>query len=173
MAAQGGSAGYPEKNAPCPGAGFDENGYPTGDGYNGAYPWPDGFVPAGSAGQAGGTPSPAAKAAPEDLKKVRSMWKNIIAETSPAFRMALASAQVKYNAGDENDNRLFVVFTDFLAERKAELEGIIADKIGKQVEVKLMLEAEEDIQKNKLAEIDLDERIREFIHTDIEIVDEN
>lgn len=184
MAAQGGSAGYPEKNTPCPGAGFDENGYTTGDGYNGAYPWPDGFVPAGSAGQAGGTPSPVAKAAPEDLKKVRSMWKNIIAETSPAFRMALASAQVKYNAGDENDNRLFVVFTDFLAERytrnagqmaerKAELEGIIADKIGKQVEVKLMLEADEDIQKNKLAEIDLDERIREFIHTDIEIVDEN
>lgn len=36
-----------------------------------------------------------------------------------------------------------------------------------------MLEADEDIQKNKLAEIDLDERIREFIHTDIEIVDEN
>ena len=83
------------------------------------------------------------------------MWKNIIAETSPAFRMALASAQVKYNAGDENDNRLFVVFTDFLAERytrnagqmaerKAELEGIIADKIGKQVEVKLMLEADGD-----------------------------
>lgn len=184
MAAQGGSAGYLEKNAPCPGAGFNENGYPTGDGYSGAYPWPDGFAPAGSAGQAGGTPSPAAKAAPEDLKKVRSMWKNIIAETSPAFRMALASAQVKYNAGDENDNRLFVVFTDFLAERytrnagqmaerKAELEGIIADKIGKQVEVKLMLEADEDIQKNKLAEIDLDERIREFIHTDIEIVDEN
>ena len=184
MAAQGGSAGYPEKNAPCPGAGFDENGYPTGDGYSGAYPWPDGFAPAGSAGQTGGTPSPVAKAAPEDLKKVRSMWKNIIAETSPAFRMALASAQVKYNAGDENDNRLFVVFTDFLAERytrnagqmaerKAELEGIIADKIGKQVEVKLMLEADEDIQKNKLAEIDLDERIREFIHTDIEIVDEN
>lgn len=188
-AAYSGSAGYPGANesgsgAPYPDAGFDENGYPTGDGYNGAYPWPDGFVPAGGAGQAGGVPSPAAKAAPEDLKKVRSMWKNIIAETSAAFRMALASAQVKYNAGDENDNRLFVVFTDFLAERytrnagqmaerKAELESIIADKIGKQVEVKLMLAADEDIQKNKLAEIDLDERIREFIHTDIEIVDEN
>lgn len=185
----GNAAGYPGaggsgSGAPYPDAGFDENGYPTGDGYNGAYPWPDGFVPAGSAGQTGGMPSPVAKAAPEDLKKVRSMWKNIIAETSPAFRMALASAQVKYNASDENDNRLFVVFTDFLAERytrnagqmaerKAELESIIADKIGKQVEVKLMLAADEDIQKNKLAEIDLDERIREFIHTDIEIVDEN
>lgn len=75
-------------------------------------------------------------------------------------------------------------FTDFLASAipgmpdrwqsaRLRLEGIITDKIGKQVEVKLMLEADEDIQKNKLAEIDLDERIREFIHTDIEIVDEN
>ena len=201
MAAPGGAeypgengAPHPGGNAGClggsgtgalyPEAGFDEKGYPTGDGYNGARPWLDGFAPAGGAGQAGGTSSPVAKAAPEDLKKVRSMWKNIIAETSAAFRMALASAQVKYNAGNENDNRLFVVFTDFLAERytrnagqmaerKAELESIIADKIGKQVEVKLMLAADEDIQKNKLAEIDLDERIREFIHTDIEIVDEN
>lgn len=112
------------------------------------------------------------------------MWKNIIAETSPAFRMALASAQVKYNAGDENDNRLFVVFTDFLAERytrnagqmqsaRLSLRASLRIRSGKQVEVKLMLEADEDIQKNKLAEIDLDERIREFIHTDIEIVDEN
>ena len=179
-----GTAGQEGAGASYPGAGFDENGYPTGSGYDGAYPWPDGFAPAGGAGQTGSMSSSMAKAAPEDLKKVRSMWKNIIAETSAAFRMALASAQVKYNAGDENDNRLFVVFTDFLAERytrnagqmaerKAELESIIADKIGKQVEVKLMLAADEDIQKNKLAEIDLDERIREFIHTDIEIVDEN
>ena len=179
-----GTAGQEGAGASYPGAGFDENGYPTGSGYDGAYPWPDGFAPAGGAGQTGSMSSSMAKAAPEDLKKVRSMWKNIIAETSAAFRMALASAQVKYNAGDENDNRLFVVFTDFLAERytrnagqmaerKAELESIIADKIGKQVEVKLMLAADEDIQKNKLAEIDLDERIREFIHTDIEIVDEH
>lgn len=181
--ANGGGASF-QGGAEHPDGGFDENGYPAGNGYNGAYPWPDDYVPAGDAGQVGAAGVTVAKAAPEDLKKVRAMWKSIIAETSAAFRMALASAQVKYNAGEENDNRLFVVFTDFLAERytrnagqmaerKAELEGIIADKIGKQVEVKLMLAADEDIQRNKLAEIDLDERIREFIHTDIEIVDEN
>lgn len=78
---------------------------------------------------------PTAKAAPEDLKKVKAMWKNIIVETSAPFRLALASAEVKYNAQEENDNRLFVVFADFLAERyinnadrKRELESIIADK---------------------------------------------
>ena len=124
------------------------------------------------------------KAAPEDLKKIRSMWRSIIAETVGGFKMTLASAEVKYNAEDENDNRLFVVFTDYLAERytrnasqlearKAELESIIADKTGKQVEVKLMLAADEAAQKGNLAVIDLDERIREFIHTDIEITDEN
>ena len=142
-------------------------------------------VPAGGAGYnstAGNLePSlPTAKAAPEDLKKVKAMWKNIIVETSAPFRLALASAEVKYNAQEENDNRLFVVFADFLAERyinnadrKRELESIIADKTGKQVEVRFMLAADEGAHRGKLASIDIDERIREFIHADIEIEDEN
>ena len=142
-------------------------------------------VPAGGAGynSTAGNPEPplpAAKAAPEDLKKVKAMWKNIIVETSAPFRLALASAEVKYNAQEENDNRLFVVFADFLAERyinnadrKRELESIIADKTGKQVEVRFMLAADEGAHRGKLASIDIDERIREFIHTDIEIEDEN
>lgn len=141
-------------------------------------------VPAGGAGYStAGNPEPslpAAKAAPEDLKKVKAMWKNIIVETSAPFRLALASAEVKYNAQEENDNRLFVVFADFLAERyinnadrKRELESIIADKTGKQVEVRFMLAADEGAHRGKLASIDIDERIREFIHADIEIEDEN
>ena len=142
-------------------------------------------VPAGGAGynSTAGNPEPAlpiAKAAPEDLKKVKAMWKNIIVETSAPFRLALASAEVKYNAQEENDNRLFVVFADFLAERyinnadrKRELESIIADKTGKQVEVRFMLAADEGAHRGKLASIDIDERIREFIHADIEIEDEN
>ena len=142
-------------------------------------------VPAGGAGynSTAGNPEPllpTAKAAPEDLKKVKAMWKNIIVETSAPFRLALASAEVKYNAQEENDNRLFVVFADFLAERyinnadrKRELESIIADKTGKQVEVRFMLAADEGAHRGKLASIDIDERIREFIHTDIEIEDEN
>ncbi len=142
-------------------------------------------VPAGGAGynSTAGNPKPSlptAKAAPEDLKKVKAMWKNIIVETSAPFRLALASAEVKYNAQEENDNRLFVVFADFLAERyinntdrKRELESIIADKTGKQVEVRFMLAADEGAHRGKLASIDIDERIREFIHADIEIEDEN
>ena len=142
-------------------------------------------VPAGGAGynSTAGNPDPSlptAKAAPEDLKKVKAMWKNIIVETSAPFRLALASAEVKYNAQEENDNRLFVVFADFLAERyinnadrKRELESIIADKTGKQVEVRFMLAADEGAHRGKLASIDIDERIREFIHADIEIEDEN
>ena len=141
-------------------------------------------VPAGGAGYStAGNPEPSlpiAKAAPEDLKKVKAMWKNIIVETSAPFRLALASAEVKYNAQEENDNRLFVVFADFLAERyinnadrKRELESIIADKTGKQVEVRFMLAADEGAHRGKLVSIDIDERIREFIHADIEIEDEN
>ena len=142
-------------------------------------------VPSGGAGynSTAGNPEPSlptAKVAPEDLKKVKAMWKNIIVETSAPFRLALASAEVKYNAQEENDNRLFIVFADFLAERyinnadrKRELESIIADKTGKQVEVRFMLAADEGAHRGKLVSIDIDERIREFIHADIEIEDEN
>ncbi len=133
-------------------------------------------APGETAGQAGFYP----KAAPEDLKKVKAMWPKIIAETSGMLKTVLASAQVKYNAEDEQDNRLFIVFPDFLAERvigskdkKQEIESIIADRTGKQVEVQMMLAADEGAQRNRLASVEVDEIINEFIHADIEIVDEN
>lgn len=116
------------------------------------------------------------KAAPEDLQKVRSMWKSIIGDTSGMFRVVLSAAEPKFNVQDASDMKLYVVFADFLAERyidnkdrKAELEQIIADRTGKQVEVKFVLAADEGIQKSSLSAIEIDERIHEFIHTDIEI----
>ncbi len=119
-------------------------------------------------------------AAPEDLQQVCSMWKAIIAQTEGMFRVVLAAAQPKYNAQDENDGRLFVVFADFLAERyidnvqkKTELEQIIEEKTGKHVEVKFVLAADEQIRRGTLATIDLEERIHEFIHMDIEIEQED
>lgn len=149
-------------------------------------------VPAGpgKSGEATGWQAPEAeaspeemeykKAAPEDLKRVKSMWKSIIAETSGRFKVVLSAAEPKFNAQDPQDNRLFVVFADFLAEpylnntqTKEMLEQIIRDKAGCQVEVKFVLAADEGIQKGSLASIDLEERIREFIHTDIEIEEEN
>ncbi len=116
------------------------------------------------------------KAAPEDLQKVRSMWKSIIGDTSGMFRVVLSAAEPKFNVQDASDMKLYVVFADFLAERyidnkdrKAELEQIIADRTGKQIEVKFVLAADEGIQKGSLSAIEIDERIHEFIHTDIEI----
>jgi DNA polymerase-3 subunit gamma/tau len=123
---------------------------------------------------------PVRKAAPEDLKKVRAMWKSIVSDTKGMFRVVLSAAEPKFNAQDEKDGRLFVVFADFLAERyldnterRQELEQIIADRTGVQVEVKFVLAADEGIQKGNLSKIELEERIHEFIHTDIEIEDEN
>lgn len=120
------------------------------------------------------------KAAPEDLQKVRSMWKSIIGDTSGMFRVVLSAAEPKFNVQDASDMKLYVVFADFLAERyidnkdrKAELEQIIADRTGKQVEVKFVLAADEGIQKGSLSAIEIDERIHEFIHTDIEIEEES
>ena len=58
------------------------------------------------------------KAAPEDLQRVMSMWPSIVAQTTGRFKMTLISAVPKYNAAGE-DNRLFVVFSDFIGERYA------------------------------------------------------
>ena len=58
------------------------------------------------------------KAAPEDLQRVMSMWPSIVAQTTGRFKMTLISAVPKYNAAGE-DNRLFVVFSDFMGERYA------------------------------------------------------
>ena len=120
------------------------------------------------------------KAAPEDLQRVRSMWKNILAKTDGIFRSVLASAEPKFNAHDASDNKLYVVFADFLGERylnntqcRTELERIIADCVGKQVEVQFVLAADEGIQRGRLSSIDIEERIHEFIHTDIEIEGES
>ncbi len=135
-----------------------------------------GMMPGGGTGM---TAAPYFRMAPEDLQQVKSMWRSIVAETSGMFRVVLSAAEPKFNAQDAQDGRLYVVFADFLAERyldsaerKAELEQIIADKTGKRIEVRFVLAADEGIQKGSLAAIDLEERIHEFIHTDIEIEDE-
>ncbi len=126
------------------------------------------------------TAAPYQKTAPEDLKQVRAMWKSIISETSGRFRVLLSSAEPKFNVQDDSDGRLYVVFADFLAEhyldnrdRIEELEQIIAEKIGKRVEVKFVLAADEGIQRVSLGKIDVDERIREVIHAEVEIEDED
>ncbi len=144
---------------------------------------PGGFDPAqggcggpgaGPGGPAG--PFPMEAAAPEDLQRVMQNWRGIVNATHGRFRAALASAVPKFNA-DGEDGRLFVVFADFLAEpylqnteKKEELEQIIAGKIGKKVEVKFLLQADEHLSKEKLSRINVDNALKS-IHAEIAIED--
>ncbi len=114
------------------------------------------------------------KAAPEDLQRVMSMWPSIVAQTTGRFKMTLISAVPKYNATGE-DNRLFVVFSDFMGERyandpeaKKQLETIISGRLGKEVEVKMVLPDEEHLAPGRLAKINVSDGLSK-IHADIEI----
>ncbi|MCD7744009.1 MAG: DNA polymerase III subunit gamma/tau [Lachnospiraceae bacterium] len=132
-----------------------------------------------SVGAAGPSAAALPRAVPEDLKKVCEMWKSIIGGAAMPFRAALASAVPNYNSQDESDERLYVVFSDFLAERylnssehKAELEQLIADRIGKQVEVKFVLAADQGIQRGTLSRIDIDEQVKEQVRMEVEIIED-
>lgn len=119
------------------------------------------------------------KAAPADLQQIRTMWNSIIAGTGHRFRAVLSSARLKFNQAEGAENQLFVVFSDFLGETylnnpesRAELEGLIAEKTGKQVEVRFVLAADEEIQNARLADLEEQEALKDFVHMEIEIEDE-
>ena len=116
------------------------------------------------------------KAVPEDLKQIKAMWSGIIAGASPRMRPVLASAELKFNLAEGEENQLFVVFSDFLGEtylndpsKKEELEQQILEKTGKKADVRFLLAADEGIQNVRLGKIVDEEALKEFIHMDIEI----
>ena len=115
------------------------------------------------------------KAAPSDLQEVKRLWNNIVAETEGRFKIVLSNAHIKYNLQGD-DQRLYIVFTDFQGERYInneeriqELKRIIAGKIGKQVELKMILEADTSISKTKLKSISIDDAIKRFVNTEVEM----
>ena len=127
---------------------------------------------------AGTTGTATESAAPEDLQQVVSKWRNIVNATSGRLKSVLISAKVQYNASGE-DMRLYVVFQDFLGERyvndpatKELLERVIADQIGKKVEVKMMLQQDAQVSQVRLVNVSIEEKIRQQVHFDnIEIED--
>ena len=127
---------------------------------------------------AGMTGMVAESAAPEDLQQVVSKWRNIVNATSGRLKSVLVSARVQYNASGE-DARLYVVFQDFLGERyvndpatKELLERVIADQVGKKVEVKMMLQQDAQVSQVRLVNVSIEEKIRQQVHFDnIEIED--
>ena len=136
--------------------------------------WPETGQPAGQESH-----EPEAEpemAAPEDLQEVMRLWNSIVASAEgQRFRQTLAQAVPKFQ---ENDGRLFVVFSDFLGEtylnseeKKQELEKIIEGKLGKHVEVKFVLRADEHLVGGRLSKISVEDAIKKFVHADIEIED--
>ena len=114
-----------------------------------------------------------AKAAPEDLQKIVASWKIIIGQTTGMFKQMLQKSIPKYN-GETGSPVLYVEFQDFLGktyvdnpEAEEELKRIIAAQTGKEVELK-MLVAREHNQTN-LAQVTVDQAIRENIHMDVVI----
>lgn len=131
-----------------------------------------------TSGEAAAAPLPEEAAAPEDLKQALAKWRNIVNATGGRLKSVLLSAKVQYNASGE-DQRLYVVFQDFLGERyvndpgtKELLEKIIAEQIGKKVEVKMMLQQDAGITQARLVNVSVEEKIRQQVHFDnIEIED--
>lgn len=117
-----------------------------------------------------------AKAAPEDLQQIKTMWSSIIAGTSQRFRIVLSSAQLKFNTAPGAENQLYVVFSDFLGETylnnpqyKAQLEELIAEKTGRQADVRFILAEDEHVQNARLSAIEIEKAVKDFVHMDIEI----
>ena len=137
---------------------------------------PGGIDPDGTAGNT--DPAKLQQAAPEDLQKIVGMWRTILAQTSGRFRVVLASAVPKFNT-EKEDGTLYIVFSDFLGEtyvndpKKAEvLEQIIAAKTGRQVKVKMILQADEHVVNTRLSKVQVEEALENLVHADIEIEDD-
>lgn len=116
------------------------------------------------------------KAAPEDLQKIVAGWRAIVGQTTGLFKQSLQRAVPKYN-GETGDPILYVEFQDFLGmnyvdnpEAKKELQDIIVARTGKNVEIHMLVANKH--QHTNLAQITVDDALRENIHMDI-VVEED
>ena len=92
------------------------------------------------------------------------------------FKQMLLTARPKYN-GDTGEAKLYVEFTNPLAanyvnnpDAAQTLERLIQNRIGKSVEVEMLLAAEH--QKVGLAEISIDDLIKEAVHMPVVVEEE-
>ena len=122
-------------------------------------------VPAGSPQKA------PAKAAPEDLQKIVAGWRVITGQATGMFKQMLQKSIPKYN-GETGEPVLYVEFQDFLGqtyvdnpEAKKELQDIIAAQTGKTVEIQMLVANQH--QHTNLANITVDQAIRDNIHMDV------
>ena len=114
-----------------------------------------------------------AKAAPEDLQKIVAGWRVITGQTTGMFKQMLQKSVPKYN-GETGEPILYVEFQDFLGqsyvdnpEAKKELQDIIIAQTGKTVEVQMLVANQH--QHTNLANITVDQAIKDNIHMDVVI----
>lgn len=119
---------------------------------------------------------PPAKAAPEDLQKIVAGWRVITGQTTGMFKQMLQKSIPKYN-GETGEPILYVEFQDFLGQSyvddpdaKKELQDIIAVQTGKSVEIEMLVANQH--QHTNLADITVDQAIRDNIHMDV-IIEED
>ena len=144
---------------------------------NGAVSQPGGMTDAAGDSVLGGKKEAApVKAAPEDLQKIVAGWRAIVGQTTGLFKQSLQRAVPKYN-GETGDPILYVEFQDFLGmnyvdnpEAQKELQDIIAARTGKSVEIHMLVANKH--QHTNLAQITVDDALRENIHMDI-VVEED
>ena len=103
-------------------------------------------------------------------------WRAIVGQTTGLFKQSLQRAVPKYN-GETGDPILYVEFQDFLGmnyvdnpEAKKELQDIIVARTGKSVEIHMLVANKH--QHTNLAQITVDDALRENIHMDI-VVEED
>ena len=118
----------------------------------------------------------AAKKAPakaEDLQKIVAGWRVITGQTTGMFKQMLQKSVPKYN-GETGEPILYVEFQDFLGqsyvdnpEAKKELQDIIIAQTGKTVEIQMLVANQH--QHTNLANITVDQAIKDNIHMDVVI----
>jgi len=110
------------------------------------------------------------KAIPEEVKEIVSNWPTIIGNTDNPMRIYLKNANLSLGG----DNKLMVVLEDGTPsdhftehpENKAQLETVIADFLGKEVEVTIQsVRSRQEFKENY---VDLSQ----IIHMDIEVEEE-
>ena len=132
-----------------------------------------------SGGTVGGADGPAAgagtqkpaelpKAIPEDIREVVQKFRAIVRESRPPLKICLGRARLSLGG----DNRLLLVFSDAMdaelagtKEHLKELEDLIAEQIGKEVEVEVRC-----AQDNTAAPADYPD-LEQLIHMEITVED--
>lgn len=126
----------------------------------------------GAVQESAGNKAPA-KAAPEDLQKIVAGWRVITGQTTGMFKQMLQKSIPKYNS-ETGEPVLYVEFQDFLGqsyvdnpEAKKELQDIITAQTGKTVEIQMLVADKH--QHTNLANITVDQAIKNNIHMDVVI----